>query len=231
MKRIFVFFLVILIASCGKEKPNLIVTGQVKGLKKGTLYLDRVQDTTVVAIDSMEINGDPIFELVTFLSEPEVLYLRLQTANSDPLRIRFFADKGTTTINTTLKRFVYDAKIEGSELQKKLEEFNSMLSQFNSKNLELIKEQFEAGEDSTKLNTVLSESDNLLKRKYLYAINYALTNKESEVAPYIALSEVYDANLKYLDTIYNVLPEHIAKSKYGKELARYIAEKKQENNP
>ena len=46
-----------------------------------------------------------------------------------------------------------------------------------------------------------------------------MNNKDSEVAPYIALSEVFDANIKYLDTLYNVLPKDIALSKYGKELS------------
>jgi len=71
-----------------------------------------------------------------------------------------------------------------------------------------------------------AKSDNLIKRKYLFAINFALTNKDKEIAPYIALSEVYDANIKYLDTINNALTPKVAKSKYGKMLSEYIAKRK-----
>ena len=65
-------------------------------------------------------------------------------------------------------------------------------------------------------------TEKLLKRKYLYAINFAINNKSSEVAPYVALSEIYDANVQYLDTIYKALPEDISKSKYGKQLDTFI---------
>jgi hypothetical protein len=34
-----------------------------------------------------------------------------------------------------------------------------------------------------------------------------LNNKDYEVAPYVTLSEIYDINLKYLDTIQNQWPQ------------------------
>ena len=60
------------------------------------------------------------------------------------------------------------------------------------------------------------------KRSYLYSINFAINNKDSEVAPFVAVSEIYDANVKYLDTINKVLPPKIANSKYGIILEAYI---------
>ena len=66
------------------------------------------------------------------------------------------------------------------------------------------------------------------KRKYLYTVNFALNNKDSEVAPYIALSEIYDANINLLDTINKVLTPEIKASKYGKKLEEFIAERKAE---
>ena len=49
-----------------------------------------------------------------------------------------------------------------------------------------------------------------------------MNNRESEVAPYLALSEIYDANVKWLDTINNSLTPKIKGSKYGKELQIFI---------
>jgi hypothetical protein len=57
----------------------------------------------------------------------------------------------------------------------------------------------------------------------LHAANFAINNKEYEVAPYIALSEIYDINLKYLDTIQKSMSPKVAKSLYGKKLTEYIA--------
>ena len=74
---------------------------------------------------------------------------------------------------------------------------------------------------------VNSESEKIVKRKYLFAINFAMNNKDKEIAPYIALSEVYDANIKYLDTINNALSPNVAKSKYGKMLSEFIQKRKE----
>ena len=228
MKRILCGLICMLILACSGKEPNVIVTGKVVGLKKGTLYLEQIQDTTLVVIDSMLINGEPDFALQAFLDEPEVLHLSLNSQSDEFPRVSFFASEGTTTINTTLKRFFHDAKIEGSEQQRLLNEYYANKRKFNDQNLELIKAEFEAKDDSIKLDSIKQVSDNLVKRKYLYAVNYAMNNKESEVAPYLALSEIYDANLTYLDTLYSVLPKHIADSKYGKQLSEFISDRKKE---
>lgn len=226
MKRVLFVLIIALMFGCEKSVPDLTVTGQIKGLKKGTLYLDRLQDSIIIALDSTSVNGESEFILETDLDEPEVLFLRLDATNSETPRIKFFADTGTTIINTTLKRFIFDAKISGSKQQQKLEEFKTTMSRFNDQNLDIIEDKFNARLDSTKMDSISIREDNLLKRKYLYAINFAMNNRESEVAPYIALSEIYDANIKYLDTLYNALPEHISNSKYGIQLASFIAERK-----
>jgi hypothetical protein len=65
-------------------------------------------------------------------------------------------------------------------------------------------------------------SDNLLKRRYLFTVNFALNHKQSEVAPYLALTELYNAKIKFLDTINNVLTPQVKASKYGKNLQQFI---------
>ena len=98
------------------------------------------------------------------------------------------------------------------------------MKRFKDQKLEFIKDKIIAQKD---LNLELAEEiqmkiDNVLTRSYLYSINFAINNKQSEVAPYIAVAQVYDANVKYLDTINSVLPKNIANSKYGIILRDYI---------
>ena len=145
-------------------------------------------------------------------------------------RISFFADKGLTKINTTLKRFKYDAQIEGGVQQELLETYYKNIGRFKDQKLELIEQQLNAQKDKkTKLaDELLNKIDNLTKRSYLYTINFALNNKDSEVAPFVAVSEIYDTNVKYLDTINKVLPPKIANSKYGIILEAYIKTRKSE---
>ena len=232
MKKTFLLLVIIFTFSCTKKEPDLIVTGNIKGLKKGTLYLQKLKDTVLVTLDSLEIIGELQFELHSDLDEPEVLYLTLDKNSSNIHRILFFANKGITEINTTLKRFAYDAKIKGSAQQELYKEYSGIISKFNNQQLDLIKSRFEAqqsGNDSL-IEATNFDADNLIKRKYLYTVNFALNNIDSEVAPYVTLAEIYDANIKYLDTIYNSLPKDIANSKYGKALNTHIKKRKEEDN-
>ena len=66
----------------------------------------------------------------------------------------------------------------------------------------------------------------IMKRKYLYTTNFAVNNAKYEVSPYVALVDIYDINLKYLDTIQKSLSPQVAKSLYGKKLNQYISERK-----
>jgi len=228
MKKIALLLIVISVFSCNKkeEQYDLTVQVNIEGLKKGTAYLKKANDTTLIIVDSLAINGNSKFELHADLDSPEMYYLFLDKNNNEERNISFFASKGIIQINTTLKNFELDVKITGSHQQKTLEDYNKIIVQFNDRNLELIKENFEAqrDQDTAKISAINMESDNLLKRKYLYTVNFAMNNKDSEVAPYLALSEIYDANVKWLDTINNSLAPEIKTSKYGKELQVYIDE-------
>jgi len=57
-------------------------------------------------------------------------------------------------------------------------------------------------------------------------VNFALNNKDYEVAPYLAVSEIFDANIKYLDTIQKSLSPEVRDSKYGKSLTDFIKERR-----
>ncbi len=219
-------------SACSEKESNLIVTGEVKGLKKGTLYLQKIEDTVMVNLDSMVVDGDPNFALETYLESPQMLYLFLDKVDNDRYddRIDFFADEGEVTINTTLEKFETKAEIVGSSNQEKLMEYRGMMSRFNNQNLELIKESFEAEkeEDEEKLMEIDKKYESLLRRKYLYTVNFAINNKDLEIAPYLALSEVFDANIKYLDTIYASLTPSVKKSKYGEDLKDFLKERRKE---
>ncbi len=229
MKNIVTILIALMIVSCAnEEKHDLTVKGQIKGLKKGTLYLQKVEDSTLVNIDSLVINGNPSFELHGSITTPEVFYLHLNKTNTNEQKIAFFADKGITEINTTLKDFVFDAEIKGSKQQEKLDEYKKVMSRFNDRSLELVKEEFEAKSSKDSLAIVNNQIafDKLLKGKYLYTVNFAINNKDSEVAPYVALTEIYDARIKWLDTINNALAPEIKASKYGKQLDDFIKDRK-----
>lgn len=212
------------IVSCGDNpEETLIVTGTIKGLKKGTVYLQHIPDSTLVSVDSVAINGDGNFNFKTALESPEIFYLYLDKKDNNDVndRITFFAEPGTITINTDWNTFDTTAKITGSESNKILEQYRETMSGINKRNLEIMQE---ASRQDKALNQISIDSlqgisDRNTQRGYAFAINFALNNKDSYVAPYIALKEIPDANKKYLDSIYSVLSPEVSGSKYGKELA------------
>jgi len=216
-------FLAILIMSCTQPSKNTTVSGNIKGLQKGTLYLQHVKDEGFTTLDSLEMTSTTDFQLGCDLDEAEVLFLSL-SKELDAERISFFSDQGHTTINTTLKRFKYDAQIEGSDQQKLLESYYKNIERFKNQKLELIEAQLNAQKDGNleRSDSLQVKINKIVQRSYLYSINFALNNKDSEVAPFVAVSEIYDANVKYLDTINKVLPPKIANSKYGIILEEYI---------
>ena len=226
MKKIYLFLLALSILACGNKQNDLTVKATIKGLQKGTVYLKKIKDTALVTVDSIAINGNSSFELYANIDTPEIFFLYLDKNSSQKDRIAFFADKGITEINTTLKYFVFDAEIKGSEQQKVLEKYNKFISRSNNRYLDLIKEAFEAQKtgDTVRLKAIKKEQNGALKRKYLYTVNFALNNKSSEVAPYLALSEIYNARIDLLDTINKSLTPKVKASKYGLELDQFIKE-------
>ena len=76
MKKLIILLTFIFIVSCAKD-PDLIVKGQVKGLKKGTVYLEKEQDSSIIIVDSIFLNGPSEFELKSDLISPEAFYLWL----------------------------------------------------------------------------------------------------------------------------------------------------------
>lgn len=223
-----------ILSSCGsKDTENtMTITGNVKGLKKGTLYLQHIPDTSLVIIDSLKVEGDGNFLFKTELESPEIFYLYLDKKDNNDIndRITFFGEPGIITIDTNWDTFDTKAKIEGSETHKKLEEYRGVMSRFNTTNLEILRAVYdpETPQDSLTQDSIQKASENNIRRGYLYALNFALNNKDSHIAPFIAIKEVPDANIIYLDSINNSLIPEVANGKYGKELQEYLEE--QRNN-
>ncbi len=232
----FILLLSIFLTNCSspEKKGNVTIMGNIKGLKKGKVYLQKVRDTMLINIDSVRIDGHSEFTLQSEVKEPEIHYLYLDKDDGKQYndRIVFFAEPGEITITTTLVDFEKDVKIVGGKNQTKFDEYKKMMKRFNERNLRLIKEDFEASKqkDEEKLIENDEAYKKLLRQKYLYTINFAIFNKKLEVAPYVTLSEVYDANIKYLDTVAKSLSPKVKKSLYGKQLIKYIEDRREKES-
>lgn len=210
-------------ACSSKKEGNMIVQGQIKGLKKGKLYLQKMVDTVLVSVDSIALLGTETFKLTDNVDSPVLYYLTFD-GNTTDKRILFFGEKGTITINDKVDEFGFNPEINGSKNQKILDKFNVMSKMFQNQRLEFIKKDFEAkkAKDEKLIEKLEKDYQRLVRRRVLYTTNFALTNADTEVAPYIALTEMYDASLKMLDTVNNSLSPEIKSSDYGKRFQEYL---------
>ncbi len=216
--------------SCSTDPDTMQLTGSVKGLKKGTLLLQKFKDTVLVTVDSLLVDGNSNFSFSEKIESPEVyyLYVRLKDGTLRDDRIAFFAEKGAVDIQTSLKNFGSAAVVTGSENDKALREFLKLKERYVVKNLSLIEERLKLGYNApdSSLLKIDQKQRALISNKYLATINFAINHKDLEVSPYLMLSEVFDANIKYLDTVYTALSPKIKDSKYGKELESFIVDRK-----
>jgi len=235
MKKIFLLAIAtITLFACNKNEgdadTNLQISGDVKGLSQGKLYLQRIQDSTLVIIDSITINGDSKFESYVKLESPEMLYLFLDRGQTNSIdnSLPFFAEPGKIQIETTLKHFFADAKITGSKNHDLWKKFDSINNKFRDQNLELMAKRLknELKPNRTTTDSIEKAHKNLLTRKYRYTAHFANTNGNKEIAPYLALSEIANINITYLDNIQKSMTPEVAKSKYGKMLTKYIKDRK-----
>ena len=222
---ILMFALILIGCSDKASEGEMDLTGEITDLKKGVLLLQRVNDTLLETIDSVEINGDPNFQFITPVDSPEVFYLYLKKDGSiSEDRIAFFAEPKPMTIKSSLKNFGLDVAITGSVNQEKMDEYAVLIKRYTDRNLDLIESIFKAQTEGNLMvvDSLEQQQNRLLAGKYLATVNFAINQKDLEVAPYLMLTEAYDINPKYMDTVYQALTPRVKESYYGKKLEAFI---------
>lgn len=232
-KAVLLLFVLIASVACnekGHGDANLHISGTVKGLKQGKLYIQKLKDTAMVTLDTIVIKGKSDFESHIKLESPQMLYLVIDrgSTNSVDDNLPFFAEPGKMTIITTNDRFYAGARVTGSENHKLYEDFVKIKGRFTCQRLDLIELSAKATTESNvaQLDSIRQQIDKLNDKRYLYTAQYALNNSKHEIAPYLAYYEISDINFKYLDTINKSMSPDVAKSHYGKMLKQLVEERK-----
>ncbi len=226
---LYILLAAVVFTACETKRPEnlMTVSGSIDGLKKGKLYLQRIGDSTLINIDSLDLKGDGNFSFSQELESPELFYLHLEKADNNEYndRISFFGEPGEIFIKTAWNTFDTKSEIMGSTSNEKFMEVQQMLSNFNKRDLELI--HLSTGMDSLALDSLQVMSERNLKNRYLYVLNFAFNNKDSHVTPYIMMTEVANTtSIKYLDSLANSLTPEVGNGKYGKAFKSYVEELK-----
>ena len=125
----------------------------------------------MVNLDSVYLKGGGNYKLSTNIKEPDIYYLYLDKEDGDSLNdiIAFFGNKGEIEINTRLSTFDSSYEIKGSKNSDLLQEYNSIMRQYNSQNLDLLEIFYNAQIENNqkRIDSVNSELENLI-RKNIY---------------------------------------------------------------
>lgn len=230
-----------MLASCEKKEEavpdgtNVHITGNIKGFKQGRLFLARIKDTVATVLDTIDIKGNSSFSSHLKLDGPEMLHLVIDRGSTNSMddNLRFFAEPGTITIDTKLDAFFANAKITGSENQKLWEEFLLYKKRFTDKNVDLEEMQLNAEikKDYVKLDSISGQKKRNTDKRFLATANFAFNHPDKEIAPYLAVYEIPEINVKYLIMIDEKLTPKMKASRYGKELKELIEYKKKNDPP
>lgn len=229
MKKVLLLLIIITsVASCSKSNSsNFSISGTIEGVKVGKIFLQQLQDSALVSVDSAEFKGNSDYTLTTNINGPELLYLHLDVKDGKEFndRFMFFAEDTVMTMNSTLANFEKDAVVNGSKNQDIYKVFKDNNNRLNKVYTDLVKRSLSLT-DKTRTPEI-ADSINIAYEKYLtkkilYAINYSQLHKDKEVAPYILVTEASEANPILLDSIYKQMPKKIQTTVYGKQLSVLI---------
>ena len=223
MKLYYILFLLFIIG-CVNESQKSTINLDVKGLKKGTLVLKKLNDSSFVKLDSFIVNSGDKINFSVLLDQPEMLFIDLKlNEGSDIKTLNFFAEKSKMDIVTNLENFGYELVVKGSKNDSIYRNYISLNKKFNDQKLDLFKRSFEKSKsnDLDSLKIIEDLVVNINKRQFLHNANFAVRNSEFELSPYIALTDLYESK-KILDTVYKSLSARIKNSKYAKQLKSII---------
>jgi hypothetical protein len=217
-------FLFVILIGCQPNKNKLDLNFTIKGLKKGKVTLNKLNDTSFAKIDSFIVNGDKTINFKCHLEEPEILFLDLDLNDGSNARsLSFFAENKIIDITTSLENYGFDIIVKGSINDSLLREYKSINKKFNDEKLNLFERSFENSRLNNSDSLIIIENSivNINKRQFLHNANYAVRNSKYELSPYIAITDLIDSK-KILDTVYKSLNEEIKNSKYAEQLKKLI---------
>ena len=107
----------LILVSCGKNENEITFNATIKGLKKGTVFLQKITDSTLINLDSVVVRGDDSFTLSTIVEYPEIYYLYVDKVDASKFndRVSFFAEKGKYSLTTHIDKLNGDIHIKGEK--------------------------------------------------------------------------------------------------------------------
>ena len=215
MKNKIIIFLIIL-TSCSSEKENLIIEGEISGVKNSKIYLSSADKEEI--LDSVNIiNGK--FTLKTYVDSTKEMSMILGDKNSEN-KFDFISEPTHILFKSSKDKFVFNGKIQNSKLYIDYKNLKNQINRFDEKDLEMLAEQIEISVkgNPNKYDSINEQRLKLNQRKILFIVNYAMSNKTSPLSAFISYKYRNSISDDYLKKIFENLSDEIKGSYYGAKL-------------
>tara|TARA_B100001027_G_scaffold216725_1_gene194001 strand:- start:362 stop:1024 length:663 start_codon:yes stop_codon:yes gene_type:complete len=213
-KIIIIFF--IILTSCFSEKKNLIIEGQINGIKNSKIYLLSAEEGKI--IDSVNII-DGKFTLKTYIDVTKEMSMILGDKNSEN-KFDFISEPAHILFTSSKDKFVFNGKIQNSKLYSDYINLKNQINRFNEKDLKMLAEQIKISVEGNpnKYDSINEQRLKINQRKILFIVNYAMNNGSNPISAFISYKFRENINKKYLEKIYENLSGEIKNSYYGVKL-------------
>ena len=207
--------------ACSHKDTTPHIEGRIIGLKKGTVYLNRLDNDSLIKIDSFRVKGDGQFRFDLSKIDPQLLVITVKEIPEAYLA--FFSDDTVVTITSLWNKFGLKNEISGGKNQRAWVNFNQIRRQMNDRKLDVLKAGLEARKDNDSVawKRAMKQEVSLMKRFKLYAYQFAVKNADKNVGAYVAWREFKD-NRQVLDSIYKKLSPSVKKGPYGLKIKRLL---------
>ncbi len=213
--KIIIFF--IILTSCSSEKENLVIEGDINGVKNSKIYLSTVEEGKI--IDSVNII-DGKFKLKTYIDDTKEMSMILGDKNSEN-KFDFITEPAHILFTSSKDKFEFNGRIQNSNLYSDYKKLNSQINQFYEKDIEMLAEQIEISikGNQNKYDSVNEQRLKLNQKKILFIVNYAMSNASNPLSAYISYKYRENINKIYLEKIYENLSDEVKDSFYGGKLS------------
>jgi peroxiredoxin len=238
MKKIILLAIVAtMMFSCNQlSEGEYLITGTVKGLKSGTLFLQKANDVGMSTsnIDTVKI-VDGKFEIKGTTKEPSMHFLQIEKAKGT---VPFILEEGKITA-TLVKDKVEDSKVSGTFNNDEFIKFNDESTKIRKKlepSIDAFKKANESKmmeaqmkKDTAAFTAIMTEFEAVTKELNDFYLDFPKKHNKAYVSLLLTQSMFSKRNLKLeeVEKVFNDLDPSLKNSKIGKEITSNIKMVKQ----
>jgi len=215
----FVLFLCSMLASCMNNKEEFKITGTVKGVDTGKIFLQKLESDKWINTDSAKLKkGEFVFQ--GKVGMPEMWQIALQ---ENQLVVPFFIENAKIEVNI-LPDSIDKSTVKGSPAHDLYGKYIKMNEAINARMDGIYAEYKKAREakDTLGMKRNDSISDKLDAEMKQQLIDFAKTNNKSVVPAYLVMINSWQFELPELEEIVKVMDTSLKASQYIQVLQKRV---------